>query len=63
MNTTEYKIRVTAPGGMSIVIILRAFSLASALSHAKEKVYDKLSDLGFSLPDDYKVEAAVIVAG
>jgi hypothetical protein len=63
MRDREFKIRVTAPGGMSIVIVIRAFSLASALIAAKERVYDTLSNAGFSLPDDYKVQAALMVGG
>lgn len=57
----EYKIRVTAPGGMSMVLRVQSTSLAGALSKARERTYNALSDLGFSLPDDYEVSAAVVL--
>ena len=57
----DYRIRVTAPGGMSMIIKVQSTSLAGALSKARERTYNALSDLGFSLPDEYRISAAVVL--
>jgi hypothetical protein len=46
---------------MSMILKVQSTSLAGALSKARERTYDALSDLGFSLPDDYRISAAVVL--
>ena len=59
MRETEYKVRVIAPGGMTITVPVSAFSEKTACDVAREWVYNFLTNAGFGLPDGYTVQTGV----